>query len=137
MQLHGQIVHFKPASTATIMARINDQPAHELDLRYDEKPDKLRLGPLTMIVIHRGERFALRLKNREAKTLREFKGLRYFPIDPKLRIVADWVPYDPPKMLAIPTVLGTSEQMPSLGPRGVHHRWQEVQPGAGHRRAGT
>ena len=44
-----------------------------------------------------------------------FKGLRYFPIDPRYRVVARFVPHAAPVMLDIPTVLGTVESMPSPG----------------------
>ena len=113
VELSGKTVRFTPEAGTGL--KLNNQPARTQELKYDESPDKLQIGPLTMIIIQRGERFALRLKNREAKTLREFRGLRYFPANHDLRVVAHWVPYNPPKNIAVPTVLGTAEQMPSPG----------------------
>src|SRR5262249_36127807 len=45
----------------------------------------------------------------------EFKGLDYFPIRKKYRIVAEWVPYDPPRSIPIPNILGMSEELPCPG----------------------
>ena len=55
------------------------------------------------------------MKDKNSAARKEFKGLAYYPIDPKLRVVADFIPYDPPKKIAIPTVLGTSVDEPSPG----------------------
>src|SRR4029450_91285 len=44
-----------------------------------------------------------------------FKGLHYFPIDPRYRVVAKFTPHPKPVTLNIPTVLGTVESMPSPG----------------------
>ena len=42
---------------------------------------------------------ALRVKDENADSRRHFAGLDYFSIDPSWRVVADWVPFDPPHEL--------------------------------------
>jgi uncharacterized protein (DUF1684 family) len=92
---------------------LNGKPAADTELHANS--DKLQSGSLTMFIINRGDKVGVRLKDKNSKARQEFKGLSYYKIDPQLRVVADFVPYDPPKKIAIPTVLGTSVDEPSPG----------------------
>ena len=78
-------------------------------------PDKVQLGSLTITIISRGDKLGVRVRDKDSKARKDFNGLSYYPIDPKLRIVADFIPYTPPKKIPIPTVLGTTVQEPSHG----------------------
>jgi len=78
-------------------------------------PDLLALGALTLQIIDRGGRLGVRVKDMNSPVRARFKGLRYFPIDPRYRVVARFVPHPKPVTLAVPTVLGTVERMPSPG----------------------
>jgi uncharacterized protein (DUF1684 family) len=53
-----------------------------------------------------GARYAIRLQDKNSKILRDFKGLRWFPVDPSYRIVANFVPYDPPKQITMQNIMG-------------------------------
>ena len=77
--------------------------------------ETLVLGPLTMNVIRRSDRYGIRLKDNESASRREFKRLEWFPISEAYRLVARFVPYDPPKMVPVPNVLGQVNEMPSPG----------------------
>ena len=44
-----------------------------------------------------------------------FKGIDYYPADPKWRVEGTFVPYDAPKKVEIPTVLGTTDTMEAPG----------------------
>lgn len=102
-------LHLNPGTQITL----NGKPALDVELRPDS--DKLQSGAVTMYVIKRGEKTGIRIKDKNNKARQEFKGLSYYKTDPKLRIVADFIPYNPPKMVGIPTVLGTVDQEPSPG----------------------
>jgi hypothetical protein len=80
-----------------------------------EQPSKLTIGTLTIILIHRDDRFALRIKDPQAPTRMAFHGLRWYPPNAAYRIRARWIPYNPPKVLDIPTVLGTTTHLPAPG----------------------
>jgi uncharacterized protein (DUF1684 family) len=80
-----------------------------------EQPSKLTIGTLTIILIHRDDRFALRIKDPQAPTRVAFHGLRWYPPNAAYRIRARWIPYNPPKVLDIPTVLGTTTHLPAPG----------------------
>ncbi len=96
---------------------LDGHPAQEQPLLADdsENSSKLSLGGLTLIVIHRDERYGLRIKDDEAPTRSGFHGLRWYAPNPAYRIRAKWVPYDPPKMIDIPTILGTVSKLPAPG----------------------
>ena len=96
---------------------LNGKPVNEQDLRSDEsgEPDILHLGDLSLYVIKRGERFAIRVKDPNSPVRKEFKGIDAFPPNPAYRIVAEFVPYDPPREVAVPTILGTTEKMKAPG----------------------
>ncbi len=69
-------------------------------------PTTVRFGHANFYVIDRDGRKALRVKDSEAATRRDFAGIDYFPIDPAWRIVADWVPFAPPHKLQIGSAIG-------------------------------
>jgi uncharacterized protein (DUF1684 family) len=96
---------------------LDGQPAKEQALYADdaEKPSKLSLGTLTVIVIHRDEQYGLRVKDLNAPTRSGFHGLRWYAPTGTYRVQARWIPYNPPKMLDIPTILGTTTHLPAPG----------------------
>ena len=81
----------------------------------DNGPTILRLGSLLINVIKRGDRVGVRVKDTESQTRREFKGLEYYPIDPKWRIEARFEPYQPAKAIPITNVLGMTDNEASPG----------------------
>jgi uncharacterized protein len=96
---------------------VDGQPAKEQALAADdaEQPSKLTIGTLTIIVIHRDDQFALRVKDLDAPTRTGFHGLHWYEPNASYRIHARWIPYNPAKVLDIPTVLGTTTHMPAPG----------------------
>lgn len=96
---------------------INGHAAAEQALTSDDadKPSKLTIGTITIIVINRDGRFALRIKDLQAPTRVGFHGLRWYPPNAAYRVRARWIPYNPPKALDIPTVLGTTTHLPAPG----------------------
>jgi len=96
---------------------VDGQAAKEQALLADdaEKPTKLAIGTLTVIVIRRDDQFALRIKDLDAPTRVGFHGLRWYEPNAALRVRARWIPYNPPKVLDIPTVLGTTTHLPAPG----------------------
>jgi hypothetical protein len=92
-------------------------PVTTAELRPDTsgEPDVLSLGRLTLHVISRGGRYGIRLKDADNPRRREFKGLRWFPASEASRITARFVPFDPPRTIEIPNVLGQIEQMTCPG----------------------
>ena len=82
----------------------------------DEKgPTIVQMGSVRFNVIKRGDRYALRVKDAEAETRTHFKGLEYYPIDPKWRVTARFEAYHPPKKIPITDVTGMTADNLSPG----------------------
>lgn len=81
----------------------------------DGAPTVLTSGSLGFFVIRRGERLALRVRDREAATLREFRGLDYFPVHPAWRVRARLEPAPPGTTFPVPNVTGTVDATPTPG----------------------
>src|SRR5262249_11099992 len=96
---------------------VDGHAAQEQALLSDnsETPSKLSFGSVNIIVIDRDGRFALRIKDAQAATRTGFHGLRWYAPNPAYRVHAKWIPYSPPKMVDIPTILGTVSKMPAPG----------------------
>lgn len=84
-------------------------PANPQSLASDTSghPSKITTGTVTIIVIHRGDRDALRIKDSNAPARLQFHGLQWFPPKEAYRVRAKWIPYNPPHHVPIPTILGT------------------------------
>jgi uncharacterized protein (DUF1684 family) len=103
---------------ANVPAEVKGKPAKSTVLRADTDPggpDKVAVGEFTMFVIHRGNRYGIRLKDRASEFRREFTGLHWFPVRDEYRIVARFVPYEQAHQIAIPNILGETEKEPSPG----------------------
>jgi len=96
-----------------ITITLDGEPVLDRLLKDDQQgdPDVLRLGRLSMYVIRRGDRFALRVKDPEAESRRDFHGIDYFDIDPTYRVEAAFEPFEEPRKVLIPTVAGTTSEM--------------------------
>jgi uncharacterized protein (DUF1684 family) len=78
-------------------------------------PDVLELGALSMLVIERGGRSAIRLKDRNSPVRKGFTGLKWFDVAEAYRVEAKWVAHPQPKPVRVPNILGQVETMPSPG----------------------
>ncbi len=97
---------------------VNGEPASgEMALKPDSagKPDRISLGRLTMIVIHRGARYGIRLWDNASEARLDFRGTRWFPVKESYRVTAQFVTYPQPKTIPILNILGDTEPSPSPG----------------------
>ncbi len=84
------------------------------EVSYDEeKPDPVRSGTTILMVIKRGDRFAIRAKDSASPVLKNFRGLKYFPTAPAFRFEAKFIP--DPKKIPILNILGQTEMQESPG----------------------
>lgn len=87
----------------------------------DASPTLVSFGVANFYVIDRDGRKALRVKDSDAVTRKNFLGIDYFPIDPSWHIVATWVPFDPPHKLEIGSVIGTIDKVDVPGKAVFQH----------------
>jgi uncharacterized protein len=98
-----------------IAATLNGKPVQTAELKPDSREDRLILGDLTMYVHLSGDRFALRVKDKNSPLRKNFKGLNWFPIDESYAVTGDYVPYDSPKELDSQNVLGDAIKLKIAG----------------------
>ncbi len=98
-------------------ATLGGKPVTAGVLKSDESgpPDVLSLGPLTMQVIKRGDRYGVRLKDQNSAARKSFTGLRWYDVQEDYRIVARFTSYPAPRPIKVPNILGQTEPMPSPG----------------------
>ena len=95
---------------------VDGAPAREGQLTVTAaKPPIIAWHGLTLAVLSRGGRFVLRIKDADAPTRASFLGLNWYAPDPRFRVTAIWIPFDPPRIEKIPTGLGTTLDLPSPG----------------------
>lgn len=108
------------------------QPIQSLKLKSDAEgePSVLSLGSLKWFIIKRGDQFAVRLRDSENSTLKNFKGIETFPVDTTWCVKAKFEPYDIPKEIPIPTVLGTTtiEKCPGTLVFSIHDQIYRLDP---------
>ncbi len=93
------------------------KPAKPMLLKADDTPkyDRLQYGEFLVVVLRRGDRFALRLKDKRSPRRETFKGMQWYAANAHYRITADFLPAPAGTKVAIPNVLGTTMQLPSPG----------------------
>jgi uncharacterized protein len=113
----GQLKLLAPTGGFSKYLFLDGQPAHEAALQPDDgsKPSMLSTENLSVVVLHRGDRFALRIKDAQSPTRTGFRGLHWYPAQAKYRVTAKWIPFVPAHTEKIPTVIGTTLDMPAPG----------------------
>jgi len=94
---------FEPGAGVTHEGR----PVTGLHLQDDSSgdPTVLQMGRLTLNVIVRENRLALRVRDTDAPARRALGPLEYFPVDPRWRFVAEFEPAEAKRSMVVPTVL--------------------------------
>ena len=115
IRLENGVATFAAAPGAVVTA--GGKPVTSLALAPDTsgKPTVLSHGSLSFYLIKRGARLGVRVKDGEAAALKEYKGIPTFPVNPLWRLVARFEPYDPPRKIDVPNVLGSTEADESPG----------------------
>ncbi len=106
-------VHAAPGAGVTS----GGKPVTELALTSGAggEPTVLELGTLSFFVIERGDRVGVRVRDKASPVRTSFHGLDFYPIRPEWHIDARFEPYNPPKKVAVPNVLGQVSESPSPG----------------------
>lgn len=107
---------------------VNGEPLAEKVLASDASgaPDVVTAGRVRFHIIDRGGRLAARVKDPEAPARRAFAGIEHFPVDPTAKVTARLEPYDEPRRVAIPTVLGEDTSMLAPGRLSFELRGREL-----------
>jgi len=105
-----------PAGGFPADLQVDGAPAREGELDISAaRPPVIAWHGLKISVLSRGDRFALSIKDFDAAARTSFHGLDWYQADAKFLVAAKWTPFAPPRILKIPTVLGTTLDLPSPG----------------------
>jgi uncharacterized protein (DUF1684 family) len=96
---------------------VENKPVNHLILKSDAdgSPTVLHLSSLSFQIIKRGDKFGLRVKDKENPDRLNFQGTQFYPADLKWRIEAQFLRYNPPKPVSITNVLGMENGEASPG----------------------
>ena len=78
-------------------------------------PTRVDVGAMHFLVIKRGERYGIRVRDPENAARAHFEGLDYYPTDERWRVTAQLEPHNPPKNIPITNIVGMTSDSPSPG----------------------
>ncbi len=96
---------------------LNGKPVKEMVMIGDESKDMtvFQSGPIKWNLIVRNELYGIRFRDLESELVKSFDGIERFPVNEDWKITADYEPYNPPKKMEVPNVLGQVDEEPSPG----------------------
>ena len=101
-----------PSAALSIGGKPVTAPVELLPDASDNGPTRVDVGGMHFLVIKRGGRLGIRVRDPENPARVHFKGLDYYPADPRWRVTARLEPHDPPKKIPITNIVGmTSEEV--------------------------
>jgi uncharacterized protein (DUF1684 family) len=105
-----------PAGGFASDVTVDGKPAREGALIVDgPNPSTVAWHGLSMVVLKRGDRFVLRIKDADSAARAGFHGLNWYAPNPNYRVTAHWVPFKPPQVEDISTVIGTTLKLTAPG----------------------
>jgi len=112
--LNGKIT-LRVAEGATVTA--NSKPVRELVLHSEtvKRPEVIEAGDLSFLLLKRGDRWGIRLKDKNSFARQNFTGLRWYPAKESFRITAEFIAYEQPKEIPIVNIIGDIENYKSPG----------------------
>lgn len=109
----GTVV-LKTVKGLKMQASDGDFTERELGTTTDSR-DWVSLGRIAFHVIERDGRYILRLADNESEVRKRFGGRVWYDVDENYRVRARFMPYDPPRKIAIVNVLDEVSEEPSPG----------------------
>lgn len=104
---HAEKIVLHVASGAPVA--LNGKPVETAELHFGA-PERVTLGDLLLIIHRSGERYAIRLVDRNSKLLKDFSGLHWYPAEESYRLTAHYVAYTSPKTVTTANIMGDSEE---------------------------
>ncbi len=124
LELAGDRARFRPAPAVAAAETVLQANA----------PGALVYGRLKLLLIERGGRYAIRLKDNASEMRKRFTHLNWFPVDESWRITARFVQYPAPRKMTFASAIGIPQEMASPGyvefaRGGATHRLEPVSEG--------
>ena len=93
---------------------VNGKAVDSAEVPFGES-DRLSLGDLTLVIHTSGERYALRLWDKNSRLLKNFSGLQWYPVNESYRVTAHYSAYNSPKDVELPNIIGDSAKVSIAG----------------------
>ncbi|MBX5481717.1 MAG: DUF1684 domain-containing protein [Myxococcaceae bacterium] len=121
----GEQVTFTPAPGVDVT--LDGRPFRGGALKTDRQgaPDVLRAGTVQLLVIVRGDRVGVRVRDAASGVRRRFRGIDRFPVSAEWRKEARFEPAPKGTTVSITNVLGQVEQVPLAGDVVLSHEGKE------------
>lgn len=78
-------------------------------------PDRLVFGDVQVWVHQSGERPAIRIRDKSNPLRKSFTGMKWYPVNEAYRVEGTYEPYDKPRTVQVPNLLGDIDTMTSPG----------------------
>ncbi|MGE5616090.1 MAG: DUF1684 domain-containing protein [Bacillota bacterium] len=92
------------------------KPVTEREMGTDpENRDMVTAGRLSFWVLHREDKYVLRIADNESQVRKNFIGRVWYGVNDKYLVKAKFVPYDPPHKISIVDVIDQVSEEPSPG----------------------
>jgi uncharacterized protein (DUF1684 family) len=112
--LNDGAVSFSADPAARVTSAGKPVSSLTLDPRGGERSAIVADG-VSLFVIRRGDKVGLRMLDPDSPQRKAFAGLKYFPLTPAYHVKAAFTPYEKPKEVQVPNVLGQLVPMESPG----------------------
>lgn len=121
----GNSVRFETAPG--VMASVDGVVVHELEMKTDvsDHPTIMMIGPLSFVIIERGERFGVRARDPESPARLHFTGLHYFPYAASWRLQGRFEAFPSPHTMRVPEASGGMQEFISPGALVFAHAGKE------------
>jgi uncharacterized protein len=115
LTLDGEKAAFRPERGVAVLR--DGEPFAGGEIRSDAggKADVLAVGRFRLILLKRGERFAIRVKDNKSEIREGFAGLRWFPVAEDWKVIAKFTPHPVPTRIAFDTIVGGRDVLESPG----------------------
>jgi uncharacterized protein (DUF1684 family) len=124
-------VTVKAAEGVTFMLDGKPFTSGEVKADVPGPADRLSLGEDLQFWVHvSGDRLSIRLRDQNNPLRKEFVGLSWFPINAAYRVDASYAPYDKPKTVDVPTILGDIDKatIPGIVSFTLHGQEYKLEP---------
>ena len=115
IEFHNGKAVFTAAAGAKVTA--DGKPVNTIALQPDitGKPTTLVIGDIRFLMIQRGQKFGIRVRDANSDALKQFKGPEFYPLNGDYVVTANFIADDKPHKVKIPSVIGEDQQIDSMG----------------------
>lgn len=96
---------------------IEGHPISEAELRPDgdEDPSLIEIANLRLMILRRGDRYAVRIWNPDRPERQSFPGRIWYSVDPSYKVTAEYNPAASDRKILLPDYTGHSQELPVAG----------------------